>query len=83
MLHHPSQKDTLEDHGSQTERRGCQCNMSMWVTRQRELLSIAHPPCSVEMNMIWSLAWISYSASPSSDQSLSLIRTRIPGRLEI
>lgn len=43
----------------------------------------AYPPCSVDTNSILSPGCISYASSPSSSQSASLIRTRIPGRLEM
>ena len=38
------------------------------------------PPWSVETNRMLSPGWITYSSSPSSSQSASLIKTRIPGR---
>lgn len=41
----------------------------------------SHPPCSVETNKTLSLGCNSYLSSPSSSQSASLIRTKIPGRL--
>lgn len=34
------------------------------------------------MKVIWSRAWTSYARPPSSSQSASFTRTRIPGRLE-
>ena len=40
-----------------------------------------HPPCNVEMNTTSSRFFSSYSSSPSSSQSASLINTNIPGRL--
>ena len=40
------------------------------------------PPCSVEMNTMSSPSFKTYSPSSSSSQSMSLIRTSIPGRLE-
>jgi len=40
-----------------------------------------YPPCKVEMNTMVSPSFSPYFSSPSSSQSVSLISTRIPGRL--
>lgn len=40
---------------------------------------MTHPPCKVEMNITLSPLFSSYCNSPSSNQSVSLISTRIPG----
>lgn len=42
-----------------------------------------YPPCSVETKRMLSPACNSYASSPSSSQSASLMRTRIPGRLRL
>ena len=42
---------------------------------------LGYPPCRVDMKTISSSSCTSYSPSPSNSQSVSLIRTRIPGRL--
>jgi hypothetical protein len=42
---------------------------------------VPYPPCSVDTKRMLSLACSAYDASPSSSQSASLMRTRIPGRL--
>lgn len=39
-----------------------------------------YPPCKVDMNTMRSFSFSSYSNSPMSSQSASLISTRIPGR---
>lgn len=41
----------------------------------------AYPPWRVETKRMLSPLWSSYASSPSSSQSASLIKTRIPGRL--
>jgi hypothetical protein len=48
-----------------------------------ELMAVSNdqPPWRVETKSILSLACRAYDASPSSSQSASLMRTRIPGRL--
>jgi hypothetical protein len=43
---------------------------------------ITYPPCSVDTNRMLSPFAILYFSSPSSSQSTSLIRTKIPGRLK-
>lgn len=42
---------------------------------------VDYPPWSVETNTMLSPFFISYSPSPSSSQSASLMRTSMPGRL--
>lgn len=43
--------------------------------------SLVHPPCNVETKTTSSPACNSYASWPSSSQSASLMRTKIPGRL--
>ena len=58
-------------------------NMKILLHFPKSVLRPAQPPCKVEMKTSSSPSCSSYSSSPSSSQSVELIRMRIPGRLYI